>query len=1552
MKKFLGILASAALTVNLALPVLVVMPIDVHAALTSNGTYDDFYYNGDIVSKILVDGDTTYIAGPGALGKTLSGYGLSLDQSDADSIGLTNQIAVTGGQIDVAVPDGSGGVYIGGNFNSVGGTTRNKIAHIEPDGTLNSSWNPNVQGGDVHAIAIYGSTIYLGGSFNEVDGEARSYLASVNNTDGSVTAWDPDMADEVTDIIIDSANDKVYVSGYWDPATSGADNGCPGMICALDPTTANDATLTNISANDGVFDLELVGSDLYLVGMFETVAGSGRNRIAKIDTDTDTLDAWNPGANGEVNEIEIDGTDVYVAGEFTTIGTDFAARPYVGALNSTTGASTTWNPQADAEITHMALNSDGSEVFISGPTFTALSNATATVDHGMAVVSTQSDNGGSTTWSPSFNSGVLIGVAEYLDSDNIYLGRASGGSALAAYNYVITTGLGAVNTSTNKVIDWNPNVGTGGIIDFILDDTYVYIAGTFDTADGEAIPALARYRLISAGGALDSDWDPGFTTAGAVRSLVIDDSILYAGGLFSTVDGQTRNNVAAFDLLTAELNSWDPNANSIVFSLTLGDDVIFVHGSFTTIAGESRRYLAGIRTSDATATDLSIAFDIGVASTLQQVVYDPLNNRIYYSANDALGDNNYFSYYDLTTDEVASSYNLSLDGELYDIDLVGGTAFLAGDSEPFFQMVNVNDATDISTGGITPPDYLVQTLVDSETGTLYAVSADTSFVEDYTLPTVQFDATTSASDEGAANVSAPQVNLSSAQDDDVSFTITTSGTATSESDYSYTGGSTPSITSGNTSTTLSSLAIINDILDESTETVILTISNVVFALLDTNSTHTHTITDNDTVGGGGGGGSGGGAGGSGDSGDSSSSGDQGADEGDDEPAEESTDEPGEDSEEKTDEESENESEEEKNQDNQEQDNNDEDLRGSAEETNDDSNDSEDPIEVPATISDVEDENDEEEEPVEVETPVEPEDPVAPTETDDPVVIIDDKFPTSDEILEDFINGQIGDEDQGEDETEIDPENLDEEEEHELKCELKDKVLQLRADIASSRDAYRSGRDNIISSRASEYTLLRDDYRSKIAEIRDLSRSKIDSQRTYYKASVDGFRSAYIEAAQYLRETYANEIKALRSNRASSEEISDIRAERTMKLKSARSQLKGEIADVKATFKKGVAEIKADQVISIANAKTIYTENREAVTIAYADKLSAYKDEYLARVASYKEQIASLNSSIRSLYGGSCEVFNEDAEFDGGDDDGEDDSIEDAIGTDKNDSDTDDDGIDDIDEAFLTFTDPNSQDGDETTAGVTGQSSSSGSKTVKAQGSVLISGINPDKSSLSCIVEKSPSSTSSVSQYSCDEKYVEDERGIYMLQFEPRDGDGEYTIRISDSNGVVERFNIDVDSGYRIGMPDLYDFEGYRSDSFNYVTDNQIVIKPKVGSFPTSIVDPTGCVAFGQCIVQARWNSLIFSSVILADSSAGRAVITPPKELEPGDHRVLLTTVDTETNEVSETLEVNFVVDPEIEDVEPKNLMIEISAIQVGLLTLLVLILVYMLKKEFRGKIKS
>jgi hypothetical protein len=68
---------------------------------------------------------------------------------------------VSGGSVDVAAPDGSGGWFVGGDFTEVGPVAVSGLAYVRADGSVDH-WAPAA--GSVTALQLSPGTVYAGGS--------------------------------------------------------------------------------------------------------------------------------------------------------------------------------------------------------------------------------------------------------------------------------------------------------------------------------------------------------------------------------------------------------------------------------------------------------------------------------------------------------------------------------------------------------------------------------------------------------------------------------------------------------------------------------------------------------------------------------------------------------------------------------------------------------------------------------------------------------------------------------------------------------------------------------------------------------------------------------------------------------------------------------------------------------------------------------------------------------------------------------------------------------------------------------------------------------------------------------------------------------------------------------------------------------------------------------------------------------------------------------------------------------------------------------------------
>ena len=130
----------------------------------------------------------------------------------------------------------------------------------------------------------------------------------------------------------------------------------------------------------------------------------------------------------------------------------------------------------------------------------------------------------------------------------------------------------------------------------------VYAGGNFTTIGGQSLNNVAALD-VSTGNA--TSWNANAN--GSVLALAVSGSTVYAGGNFTSIGMQSRNNIAALDASSGIPTSWNPNANGgyysgLVSALALSGNTVYVGGTFTSIGGQSRNNIAALDASTGNAT--------------------------------------------------------------------------------------------------------------------------------------------------------------------------------------------------------------------------------------------------------------------------------------------------------------------------------------------------------------------------------------------------------------------------------------------------------------------------------------------------------------------------------------------------------------------------------------------------------------------------------------------------------------------------------------------------------------------------------------------------------------------------------------------------------------------------------------------------------------------------------------------------------------------------------------------------------------------------------------
>ncbi|MGH6904747.1 MAG: hypothetical protein ACREIR_18625 [Geminicoccaceae bacterium] len=507
-----------------------------------------------------------------------------------------NALAVSG--------DGST-VYVGGGFESIGGQSRNNLAAVEAATGQVTNFNPAGLGtdGQVFALEVSGTQVYVGGQFERLGGQTRNGLAKVAGTTGGDLGWIPNPTlggGGGLILAIEAAGNAVYVGGVF----TGIGGQARTNLARLSATSGNADLGFAPNPDDAVFSLVVSGQTLYAGGDFNNIGGQLRPAVARLVAATGNITPFNVDARttDSVRALAVSGADLYVGGFFPDLGNPVVRSNDLVKVDATTGAGIQafvpnigdFDPVASVKTLAVA----GASVYVGGD----ISFVNRVTRHGIAALD---PDGVPTAFDPdagpggpnTFNDVSAIAVS----GNDIYLGGNFTTMAGQPRNRI-------AKVAPDGTLDptFNPNATGGnipGVDTIVVTSSDVYVGGDFSTIGGQPRLDLARLNPSTGlvdGGRQSFDPDPlNGINPSRVRTLQVSGDEVYVGGDFTSIGGRSRNKIAKISGTTGDADvqfdanvSGGSNVGPGISEIVLARSTLFVGGDFSSIGGAARNNVA------------------------------------------------------------------------------------------------------------------------------------------------------------------------------------------------------------------------------------------------------------------------------------------------------------------------------------------------------------------------------------------------------------------------------------------------------------------------------------------------------------------------------------------------------------------------------------------------------------------------------------------------------------------------------------------------------------------------------------------------------------------------------------------------------------------------------------------------------------------------------------------------------------------------------------------------------------------------------------------------
>jgi len=581
-----------------------------------------------------------------------------------------------------------GKILIGGYFSNISGHPIGRIARLNPDGSLDQTFNPgnifnSAQNSNVSWIHVRADgKMFVGGYFLYWNGSETTSIVLLNQ-DGSI---DPSFNTNTTSYASDcavQADGKLIIGGNQSQLTIGVVT--KNLPCRLNPNGTFDSSFDSGSGWNGIImDMDyLPDGKITCVGTCTSYNGQSVSKIIRLNSDgslDNTFVVTNVDNNARAVSHQSDGK-IIVGGSFTTIngsatntlvrfnidgtldntfvtGTGFNGNIQriltlnndtllvTGGFNSFNGNSSFSNlakllPNGTLDIQSVigiTMNSVAQAILVSPENKILLGGSFTTINNKRMPIHAILNFDFSVDYNYNLNTGSNLTLQKAIEDNQ---GKILIAGSLSSYNGVDAFGVCRLHLDGTRDSSFQTEYGLNNVLDICLQpDGKILAGGSFNGNWTTIPPKLVR---LNHDGSTDISFVVGSSFDDAVNTIVYQpNGKILVGGDFLNYNGTPANRIVRLNQDGTIDNTFNIGVGfdeSVRIIKLSNEGKIYIGGSFSSCNGQSANRL--IRLFD----DGSIDNSFQTGSGLNGGVYSIAETN----SNDILIAGNFTSYNDTTS---------------------------------------------------------------------------------------------------------------------------------------------------------------------------------------------------------------------------------------------------------------------------------------------------------------------------------------------------------------------------------------------------------------------------------------------------------------------------------------------------------------------------------------------------------------------------------------------------------------------------------------------------------------------------------------------------------------------------------------------------------------------------------------------------------------------------------------------------------------------------------------------------------------------------------------